>query len=128
MGLQGLTDVTLENFSIVAARGEKVPTFAFTGNADMGAIEALGAFLRQLERAALEQRISQVKCDVRELYFMNSSCFKCFVLWINSIASLTRELRYVVEFIANPGMRWQIRSLESLQHFGPTIIVITAQS
>ncbi|MET0793327.1 MAG: hypothetical protein ABW061_17530 [Polyangiaceae bacterium] len=128
MSLLDLADVTRENFSITTIRGERSPTFAFAGNADMDAIAALGIFLRNLERAALEQRVALVTCDVRQLYFMNSSCFKCFVLWVNAIAGLSSELQYAVEFIANPGMRWQVRSLENLQHFGPSIIRITVQT
>lgn len=128
MSLLELADVTRANFSITVARGERTPTFAFAGNADMDAVIALGAFLKQLEQATLEQRVGRVTCDFRDLYFMNSSCFKCFVLWINGIAGVRSELQYVVEFIANPAMRWQARSLENLQHFGPSIVRVTAQS
>lgn len=128
MSLLDLADVTRPNFSITAARDESTPTFAFAGNADMDALGALGVFLRQLEQATLEQRVSRVTCDFRDLYFMNSSCFKCFVLWINGIGGVRSELQYVVEFVANPAMRWQARSLENLQHFGPSIVRITAQT
>jgi hypothetical protein len=87
---------------------------------------ALGAFLRQLEREAAQKQVVQFTCDFRQLYFMNSACFKCFVVWINDIAGLTRELQYVVEFVTNPNMHWQRRSLENLQYFGPSIVRITA--
>jgi hypothetical protein len=128
MSLLEVADVTRANFSIVAARSKTTPTFAFAGNADMDALLPLELFLRQLEQATAEERVSRITCDFRDLYFMNSSCFKCFVSWINNIASSKSELQYVVDFVTNPGMRWQARSLENLQHFGPTIVRITAQT
>ncbi len=67
----------------------------------------------------------KVVIDLRELEFMNSSCFKCFVSWISDVQDLPEGQLYKVEFLSNPQLHWQKRSLHSLRCFAVELITVT---
>ena len=57
--------------------------------------------------------------DLRELYFMNSSCFKALLIWIAAIKKLIPVNAYGVKFLTNPKQTWQRRNLRAMQEFAP---------
>ena len=65
-----------------------------------------------------------VEVDIRELYFMNSSCFKAFVTWIAEIAKLDAARRYQVRFLANSRLHWQRRNLAAMQSYAANVVVL----
>lgn len=93
----------------------------FSGNGDMTAVEALGRYLKQVHVEAKSLGLGEVKFDFRDLYFMNSSCFKAFVTWIDQ-ASRIEEHGYTIRFLTNPRLHWQRRSLEALRCLSPKVV------
>jgi len=120
----GIDPLSLENFSIAPTWDGSTLRIAFSGNADMDARAPLEAFVKRLNVQVLAAKLKRVVCDMRGLYFMNSACFKCLVQWIDAIVKSEVEQQYTLNFIKNPKMAWQARSLESLRHFGPAIVHI----
>lgn len=93
----------------------------FSGNGDMTAVEPLGRYLKKVHVEATSLRLGEVKFDFRDLYFMNSSCFKAFVTWIDQ-ASRVEEHGYGIRFLTNPRLHWQRRSLEALRCLAPKVV------
>lgn len=93
----------------------------FSGNGDMAAVEALGRYLKQVHHEAVSQKVTDVSFDFRDLYFMNSSCFKAFVTWIDQ-ASRAEVHAYRIRFLTNPRLHWQRRSLEALRCLSPGVV------
>jgi hypothetical protein len=94
----------------------------FSGTGDMSAIEELAAFLKRVHVEAQRLGVSEVSCDLRQLSFMNSSCFKSFVTWIDAVKTDTRHYRIVL--VANPDLHWQRRSLEALRRLAIGIVSV----
>jgi hypothetical protein len=98
----------------------------FEGNADMSAIEALDVYLGDVHVRALETKISSVVVDFKQLEFMNSSCFKCFVTWLGKVQDLPEAQRYRIVFASNRDLHWQRRSLNALRSFAMDVVSIEA--
>ena len=84
----------------------------FRGTGDLEAVEPLAEYL---DRAFDEvQRLSsaEVRFDFRELEFMNSSCFKAFVTFIERTCQAGGV---PIVFVTDPAHHWQRRSLEALR-------------
>ncbi|MDB4957395.1 MAG: hypothetical protein JWO36_4964, partial [Myxococcales bacterium] len=62
--------------------------------------------------------------DLRELEFMNSSCFKAFVAWIAMIRDLETDKQYRMHLLSNPNLHWQRRSLAALTCFAVDLVTI----
>lgn len=97
-------------------------TVAFTGTGDVAAIELLGDYLPRLHREAERLQADEVTCDFRQLSFMNSSCFKAFVVWIDTVKNAPRSYR--IRFLTDPGMHWQRRSLEALRRLATNVVSV----
>lgn len=120
---------TLELGAIYSAGFEALPTLRdkvlsieFIGTGDMNAIALLSAYLKQVHGEALRLNVAEVSCDLQKLVFMNSSCFKSFVVWIDTVK--TSPVRYQIAFKTNPNMPWQRRSLEALRRLAANIVTI----
>ena len=97
---------------------------SFSGNADLRFQEALRLFLGTIHDEASRLSTSEVWMDFRQLKFMNSSCFKNFVLWITELQEVAAERQYKIRFIANPTMHWQKRSLHALTCFAEELVSV----
>ncbi len=117
MKAPGVTPLSLEALTSTARLEDDTIVITLLGNADLRARKELADMLRELHQAAREQKVKEVVVDVRELEFMNSSCFKAFVGWLTDIMELPAEARYVVRFISNPDTLWQRRSLHALRSY-----------
>jgi hypothetical protein len=95
-------------------------TIAFEGTGDVAAIELLNDYLKRVHAEAERLTLSEVTCDFRQLSFMNSSCFKAFVVWIDTVKNATRCYR--IRFLTDPGMHWQRRSLEALRRLATGVV------
>jgi hypothetical protein len=125
-----MTDLDLraiqrEGFSIELER-EGSPSLKLSGTADMEMLPELGPLLTELHAELCLGEVREVTVDFRGLGFMNSSCFKCFITWIASIAKLEPERRYRVRFLTNPKFPWQRRSLEAIRAFAPALVRVEA--
>jgi hypothetical protein len=124
-----MSALTIE--SIVKPSFSLTPSFAdgklcikFAGNADMAATSTLAVYLKSVHNEALQLAVREVTVDLTELYFMNSSCFKSFVTWIESAASGGATGSYRIKFMANSKLHWQRRSLEALRCLADHIVSV----
>ncbi|HXK20132.1 MAG TPA: hypothetical protein VNG33_20110 [Polyangiaceae bacterium] len=97
-------------------------TVSFNGTGDVAAIELLSAYLKRVHSEAERLGVSEVTCDFRKLLFMNSSCFKAFVVWIDTVKNATRAYR--IRFLTDPEMHWQRRSLEALRRLATNVVSV----
>jgi hypothetical protein len=116
-----LAPLVQEGFSVDATLESGGLTVRFSGNGDMAAVAPLGLYLKQVHTEALELAVPQVSCDFSELYFVNSSCLKAFVTWIDTVVQ-TQPPAYEIRFLANPNLHWQRRSLEALRGLAPHVV------
>jgi hypothetical protein len=93
---------------------------AFSGTGDMSAISEFNDYLKKVHEEAQRLSVSEVTCDLRRLTFMNSSCFKAFVTWIDTVKNDARPYR--IRLLADPTMHWQRRSLEALRRLAMGVV------
>lgn len=112
-------------FQLTPRMDDQKLVVSFSGNGDMSAVEALGSFLKRIHTEATNLGVNEVAFDFRDLYFMNSSCFKAFVTWID-VASRIPSNGYKIKFLTNPRLHWQRRSLEALRCLSPNVVRVEA--
>jgi hypothetical protein len=95
-----------------------------TGTADLRVTETIEKMLSAVHQQATSSHFAEVKVDLRNLEFMNSSCFKSFVTWISQVQDLAETLQYRIHFLSNPAILWQRRSLNALSCFAAHLITI----
>jgi hypothetical protein len=117
-----LEAVDAPGFGCIPRFDEGTLTVSFNGTGDAAAIELLGSYLKLLHAEAERLAVDEVTCDFRKLSFMNSSCFKAFVLWIDTVKNATRAYR--IRFLTDPDMHWQRRSLEALRRLATNVVSV----
>lgn len=117
-----LSPITMPGFSCDARISERMLSVTFAGTGDAAAIEPLGGYLRGLHAEAERLSVNEVTCDFRKLSFMNSSCLKAFVVWIDTVKNASRSYR--IRFITAPEMGWQRRSLEALRRLATGVVSV----
>jgi hypothetical protein len=95
---------------------------AFAGSADSRAMTSIGSLLKELHGEMVRAGLPEVTIDFRDFEFMNSSCFKAFVVWISDLRELESAKRYRISFRSNPGKHWQRRSLDALRCFAAEVV------
>ena len=116
-----------DDFSAAAHQEGRAIHAFLKGNADYAALDSLDVLLDRVHTEARRNSVEEVSVDLRQLEFMNSSCFKSFVSWINNIQELDADKQYKVKFLSNPNMHWQKRSLHSLRCFAIELISVAEQ-
>lgn len=96
----------------------------FAGTGDVAAIELLAVYLKRVHAEVERLGLSEVSCDFRQLLFMNSSCFKAFVVWIDTVKNAARPYR--IRFLTDPEMHWQKRSFEALRRLATSVVSLEA--
>jgi hypothetical protein len=99
-------------------------TVRLAGTADAQVTKELNTLLTRVHQEALGGHSTIVVVDLRELEFMNSSCFKCFVAWIARVRGLHPELQYRIRFLSDAKKHWQRRSLAALSCFAIELVQI----
>lgn len=94
----------------------------FSGIGDVAAIEILAGYLRRVHSEVERLSLSEVTCDFRKLSFMNSSCFKAFVVWIDTVKNAA--CIYQIRFVTDPEVHWQRRSLEALRRLATSVVSV----
>lgn len=92
------------------------------GNADIRVMFSLEKMLAQLETQVKGQGVKEVIVDLRQLEFMNSSCFKSFVLWLSHVQEYEPDHQYRFRFLSDPNKHWQARSLTALSCFAVDLV------
>jgi hypothetical protein len=106
--------VNATDFRAVTFVDGETLTVQMRGTADMRVRATLGSFLRSVHHETAAQRANTVQVDLRELEFMNSSCFKSFISWFGMLRDAEPQQRYRVRIISSGKRDWQKRSLEAL--------------
>jgi len=117
--------VKCDDFDGDASHDGGVMSVRVTGTADYAAVDALEQFLDEVHDESMRSNVKQTTVDLRQLEFMNSSCFKCLISWITILQELPPSAQYKVMFISNPKMHWQKRSLHSLRCFAEDLISVS---
>lgn len=126
MGNLALSPHVQSGFALAPDLEDTTLVVKVSGNGDMGAVSALAAYLKLVHQEAMRLGSDEVKVDFRDLSFMNSSCFKSFVSWIDSVSRVPGSSSYKIKFLANPEQHWQRRSLEALRRMGEGVVTIEA--
>jgi hypothetical protein len=101
----------LEELRAETSQDENGVLVRLLGTAESASMKALDGFLKKLHAEAVAHNVSEVTVDLRQLEFMNSSCFKVFVTWIGELEGVERERQYKIRFLADEDKDWQRRSL-----------------
>ena len=109
---------------VVATLGDGRLTAAFSGSAEMQAVDAMKQVVAALHHEAITHGVTAVVVNFTRLEFMSSSCFKCLVTWISDITELPPETRYKLRFLSSADQLWQRRSLHVLQTFATDLVSI----
>ncbi len=96
----------------------------FKGEGDIAALAALEKLVKALHAEALSTKATEVSLDVRDVSFMNSSCFTKLIGWVTRVRELATESRYKIRIKSNQQVLWQRRSLHALQCFAVDLITI----
>ncbi len=121
MGELSLGTVDQTSFGIGANLDGRSLTLSLRGSSDLEAIEPLGEYLEKASGEARRLGIERVVFDFRELAFMNSSCFKAFVTFIER----SKEAKSLaIVFRTDPRHHWQRRSLEALRRLAMGLVTI----
>jgi hypothetical protein len=121
-GALQLEPATAAGFACTPSYEDGQLSVAFDGTGDVAAIETLADYLKRLHTEALRLGVAEVRCDFRKLSFMNSSCFKSFVVWIDNVKGLPNP--YKIRFVTDPDVHWQRRSLEALRRLATGVVVL----
>jgi hypothetical protein len=113
-----LQEFSATSFSTKTTFEPEAGRVQLAGNADMNAVAGLGGYLKALHVEVARQQLKRVVVDIRDLYFMNSSCLKALVTWITTVQAMAPTGRYRIEFISNDKLPWQRRSLDALRNLG----------
>lgn len=116
--------VSIDGFTLEPSQSGDQLTVRLVGNADMTVTTKLGPYLDKLHAEAIRLGVKRMTFDIRELYFLTSSCLKCFATMLATVAELDAARRYSVRFLANSNLHWQRRSLEALRCVAKEIIEI----
>jgi hypothetical protein len=97
-------------------------TVRLVGSAETEAMASLDRMLREVHAAAIAAGAREVTVDMRQLEFMNSSCFKTFISWIGQVQEVEAPRQYKVRFLSDGAKHWQRRSLGALTCFAVDLI------
>ncbi len=126
MNAAGLPTIATPELRADASVDEGAVRVVFSGSAESAAKEALDGLLHALHSEALRTGIREVVVDVRDLEFMNSSCFKSFVFWLREAQEVDTAKQYKIRLLSDDAKHWQRRSLAALACFAADLVRIEA--
>lgn len=115
-----------EAFSIRLSEEPASVLVHLAGDANMNAVDRLGSALSEVHARAVGGSATEVVVDLRQLEFMNSSCFKKIVTWLTRVEEVEADSRYRIRFLSNPRLHWQRRSLHALRMFAIDLVSVDA--
>jgi hypothetical protein len=88
----------------------------------------MAGFLEIVHNMALGENLTEVRVDVTQLEFLNSSGIKEFLSWILRRNRIPVEKKYRINFLFDPAVAWQPVTLPRLRDLDAEGIVLTATS
>jgi hypothetical protein len=85
----------------------------------------MAGFFEIVHNMALGESLAEVKVDVTQLGFLNSSGIKEFLSWILRRNRVPPEKKYRINFLFDPSVTWQPVTLPRLRDLDPSGILIT---
>lgn len=123
MSIEGVPNVATEGLrSEASLDSADTALVRFLGTAESEAMPVLSDLLKKLHAGLLSSKVREVTVDLRDLEFMNSSCFKAFVTWVGFVEEVPAEQQYTIRFLSDPKKHWQERSLGALTCFATHLI------
>ena len=119
----GIGSIKLEGFSVDPELRREKLIIVFRGSGDIEAMAPLRAYLMNVHSEAQLSKRTEVVVDLHELYFMNSSCIKTFMMWIGQVGNAPGG-GYQIRFLTDRNLRWQRRTLESMRRMAPETLVV----
>lgn len=119
-----LAPVNTEDFRTQLALQGKKLSLKLVGSADTRVMFPLESMMKALEREISRLGVQEVVVDMKELDFMNSSCFRSFVTWLCHVRDYERDRQYAIKFLSDSGKHWQSRSLHALSCFAHELVQI----
>lgn len=99
----------------------------FAGSADSRSQDAIEHLLGRVHAEAMRLGLPEVSVDFRQCDFVNSSCFKAFVVWLEQIQELEENQQYKLRFFSDDTKAWQRRSLQALSCFAIELVHIESK-
>lgn len=99
----------------------------FAGSADSRSQDAIAHLLGRVHAEAMRLGLPEVSVDFRQCDFVNSSCFKAFVVWLEQIQELEENQQYKLRFFSDDTKAWQRRSLQALSCFAIELVHIESK-
>jgi hypothetical protein len=100
----------------------------FAGSADSRSQVAIEQLLGKVHAEAMRLKLPEVAVDFRDCDFVNSSCFKAFVVWLEQIQELEAAEQYKLRFFSDDTKAWQRRSLQALSCFAIELVHIESKA
>src|SRR4051794_3263405 len=94
------------------------------GSADGRNVGRLQTLITDIHSKLLSTKSTLLAVDIRELEFMNATCFNVLVWWVGLIHDLPPEQRYQLRFATNTAIPWQRRSLRTLSCFATDLVLV----
>ncbi|HEX7501278.1 MAG TPA: hypothetical protein VF524_13395 [Polyangia bacterium] len=88
----------------------------------------LAGFFEIVHNMALGESIGEVKVNVTELSFLNSSGIKEFLSWILRRNRISADKKYKINFLFDPTVAWQPITLPRLRDLDADSILLTPVS
>ena len=88
----------------------------------------MAGFLDIVHNMALGEALAEVKVNVTDLGFLNSSGIKEFLSWILRRNRIPPEKKYKINFLFDPAVAWQPITLPRLRDLDPEGILMTPVS
>lgn len=122
----GIDDLNTEEVTINVQKIDNTLVLKFIGRIDLQNPNlVLAPFFNELHEKIVQNGIKEVKCDIRDLHFINSSGIKCLILWILKIPNLEQKDQYNIVFVIDNNVTWQKSSISFLTALIPDKIFIT---
>ncbi len=122
----GIQDLNTEEISISIENSSDSVVLKFIGRIDLQNPHiVLTPFFNDIHENVIKQGIKSVKCDIRDLHFINSSGIKCLILWILKIPNLQHKDQYNITFVIDNNVSWQKSSISFLTALIPDRIFVT---
>ncbi|OJY28688.1 MAG: hypothetical protein BGO98_07480 [Myxococcales bacterium 68-20] len=102
-------------------------SLSFAGSADSRSQGAIETMLGRVHTEAMRLGVPEVAVDFRDCDFVNSSCFKAFIVWLEQIQELDSEQQYRLRFFSDDTKAWQRRSLQALSCFAIELVHIESK-
>jgi hypothetical protein len=84
----------------------------------------LNPFVDSVHQHVLDAGAKEIRVDLTQLEFCNSSGFKSFIHWIERIQQAPEPKRYKLRFVSTKDRRWQRASLLALSCYGVNTVLI----